>query len=1067
MNKRTVCGIMLTLLIVSTLALAFEVQPIRADPATIIVPDDHPTIQDAIDSANEGDTIFVRAGIYHENLYIGTNSLTLLGEDRGTTVIDGGETLDDVVLLGANHVTISGFTLLNSRMHGIVIGHGSFNTICDNIITNMETGIGLHESHHNTITGNAIANCEYHGLGMHDSDENTVFRNAISGNWEAGIALHGSDLNVVRENSVTDNGEEIPHGCNMFLYGWSANNLIFHNDFISHAPLDQVFIIDSTENSWDDGYPSGGNSWEGWDIPPWEFDRYRGINQDEPGSDGIVDEPYVIDDLNRDNYPLVWPRGPEPQLRMEPWSWTHPVGRPITFDASRSYGEIIEYFFDYGDGSVSGWTTDPVQTHSYEQVGEYCAKVLVLDTWGRKAWSYMLRLTIIPAAEPDFEIQVSPDKQSVGREDSAEYTIAVTSINDFQSEVSLYVLASYADLRIEFYPFELTPPPSGTIEATLTITTTSSTPCETFEIEIFATGGGITKNDHIKLSVEISLEVPYQSQGYTMWCGPTSLAMMLRYYGEEFHSWDYALDKNLPTSWQTAIEPPIGEGLEDYIEQNYPDLAVDIRYYWPWTKEEIFTHLKSDISNGFPLILNVGSPPIHQIGHFVVVVGFNDTGIFLNDPSGALFTVIMQPPTSCASYCHAYVDWSKVEAYIATRPLASTMTLKGIPDPNSRFGTMYITSRHDIRFYQPEDHQLNDDHYELTLNQGLNWMLAGAMDPVVDKKCDSLYAHISVSNCRHISQPFTAFCRILGPNDIVHPLGAKEMGAVRAFGEGGTLWQVEDLENLLLKGGPYYLEFDLVNSNGLTVDHFVTQPFYWEKAQSIKLKEKQQHLYLHVYDEEGNHVGLNYATNETELGIQGSYYHDNGNGTTIIVLPQIINLTIVVDAKHAEDPVESYNLTVTLTTDFGVFSETCLGNITAGESQTFSAQVSEVGLELYMHTDVDIDPDTLNLRSNGEWITAYIELPAGYNLSNVDISTVQMNNTISVDSSAPTQIGDYDLDGVPDLMVKFDRASIIEWLGAIDYSEETGKSCLTTITIKGKVSGTAFEGSDTIKTLRK
>jgi len=52
-------------------------------------------------------------------------------------------------------------------------------------------------------------------------------------------------------------------------------------------------------------------------------------------------------------------------------------------------------------------------------------------------------------------------------------------------------------------------------------------------------------------------------------------------------------------------------------------------------------------------------------------------------------------------------------------------------------------------------------------------------------------------------------------------------------------------------------------------------------------------------------------------------------------------------------------------------------------------------------------------------------------------------------------------------MVKFDRASIIELLDANDYSEDTGKSCFATLTITGTVLDTTFEGSDTIKVLRK
>jgi len=55
---------------------------------------------------------------------------------------------------------------------------------------------------------------------------------------------------------------------------------------------------------------------------------------------------------------------------------------------------------------------------------------------------------------------------------------------------------------------------------------------------------------------------------------------------------------------------------------------------------------------------------------------------------------------------------------------------------------------------------------------------------------------------------------------------------------------------------------------------------------------------------------------------------------------------------------------------------------------------------------VSINPDTLNLKSKGKWITAYIEFPKDYNVDDTDISSILLNNTIPVDSSAPISIGD-------------------------------------------------------------
>ena len=55
--------------------------------ATLIVPDDHATIQAAIDAASEGDTIVVEAGTFTENIYIETNNLTLVGAGIKKTII--------------------------------------------------------------------------------------------------------------------------------------------------------------------------------------------------------------------------------------------------------------------------------------------------------------------------------------------------------------------------------------------------------------------------------------------------------------------------------------------------------------------------------------------------------------------------------------------------------------------------------------------------------------------------------------------------------------------------------------------------------------------------------------------------------------------------------------------------------------------------------------------------------------------------------------------------------------------------------------------------------------------
>ena len=113
---------------------------------------------------------------------------------------------------------------------------------------------------------------------------------------------------------------------------------------------------------------------------------------------------------------------------------------------------------------------------------------------------------------------------------------------------------------------------------------------------------------------------------------------------------------------------------------------------------------------------------------------------------------------------------------------------------------------------------------------------------------------------------------------------------------------------------------------------------------------------------------------------------------------------------------------------------------------------------------IDIDPNTLNLRSEGKWITAYIELPEGYEVSDIDVSTILLNSTIPAEMHT-NDVGDEDVDGVQDLMVKFDRTEVLSYILSNTDLEEGFMT--VTLTITGYLDdGTLVEGSDTIKTVK-
>jgi len=117
---------------------------------------------------------------------------------------------------------------------------------------------------------------------------------------------------------------------------------------------------------------------------------------------------------------------------------------------------------------------------------------------------------------------------------------------------------------------------------------------------------------------------------------------------------------------------------------------------------------------------------------------------------------------------------------------------------------------------------------------------------------------------------------------------------------------------------------------------------------------------------------------------------------------------------------------------------------------------------------IDLDSDTLNLRSRGKWITCYIELPEGYDAAEIDGATVRLEDIAAYISKgrwgrgwARTGAGqgnivDHDGDGVLERMVRFDRAAVQEIVQAPE----------TTLVVSGQlVDGTPFEGMATIRVI--
>ena len=113
-------GKVAAILIIAFLVVSCVVmfQPAKADAhenIVIIVPDDFPTINQAIQNAIDGDTVLVRQGIYNETIVI-DKAITLKGEDTDSTIINGNKA-GTVIHITHDNVTVTGLTIIYSQIH--------------------------------------------------------------------------------------------------------------------------------------------------------------------------------------------------------------------------------------------------------------------------------------------------------------------------------------------------------------------------------------------------------------------------------------------------------------------------------------------------------------------------------------------------------------------------------------------------------------------------------------------------------------------------------------------------------------------------------------------------------------------------------------------------------------------------------------------------------------------------------------------------------------------------------------------------------------------------------------
>jgi len=221
-------------------------------------------------------------------------------------------TFQDVGYLGlinSTNVIIENLNITHN-MDGVLLAYTMNSKIENLYVSNNGFGISLDDCSNCTIIGNTVEN-NGDGICVIHSDNIAIIRNNANNNWR-GMYLDGEHYRVVK-NDISNNG--------IGINSWDLNHsIIYHNNVIHNG----VYLSHSYNNTWDNGCE--GNYWSDYTEP------------DVESPYGIVDNPYVIDENNTDNYPLTCPYE----------YWSKPIEGDINKDTEVDWKDLLILAMAYG-----------------------------------------------------------------------------------------------------------------------------------------------------------------------------------------------------------------------------------------------------------------------------------------------------------------------------------------------------------------------------------------------------------------------------------------------------------------------------------------------------------------------------------------------------------------------------------------------------------------------------------------------------------------------------------------------------------------------------------------------
>lgn len=220
------------------------------------------TVDPSTDLIKQVGNVYSLTGNIFQKYSIIIQCSNIVFDGAGNTIDGNGHTNQGLALEGVTNVTIKNLAVKGFNNNGILLENCSRCVILKGNLTYNSVGLDLRQSNFNTIAENNIDH-NYYGIYTYQANHNTISRNNIT--WTTSEWV----INMLD----------------------SQTNTIFKNNIVGNSIIVKVEPSGRVD-SWDNG--SMGNYWSDY-------------NGNDTNHDGIGDTPYMINDKNQDNYPLMVP----------------------------------------------------------------------------------------------------------------------------------------------------------------------------------------------------------------------------------------------------------------------------------------------------------------------------------------------------------------------------------------------------------------------------------------------------------------------------------------------------------------------------------------------------------------------------------------------------------------------------------------------------------------------------------------------------------------------------------------------------------------------------------------